>query len=109
MGKFKRFILNLQFIFKPRYWIMSHEYNSEWDKKLNYLLDNHIFHSSTDDGFTAKLGDKTLWVANYPYDCFIPYNAYSLRYRKSQMRASRLTILKAHKKYIKEISCYDTD
>ena len=39
MGKFQQFILNLQFIFKPRYWVMNYEYSPKWDKKLNKLLD----------------------------------------------------------------------
>ena len=106
MGKFRRFILNLQFIFKPHYWIMTQPYSRKWDYIFNSMLDEYKFETSRDGGYTAKLGDKLIWVSNYPYDTFTPYNR-GINGEKVEFRASRLTILKARKKYKKETDPYD--
>jgi hypothetical protein len=48
--------------------------------------------------FTADLGGLTLWVANYPYSSFMPYDKNGTDKRKSSVRASRLTIMRAKEK-----------
>ena len=100
MGKFKRFILNLQFIFKPRYWAMNFKYSSKWDKELNVLLDEHTFDESKDNGRTAFLGGTLIWISNHPYASFLPFFGIV----RGKFRPSRLTIKKAYKKFIKEIN-----
>lgn len=89
-----KFIKNIQFLFMPSYWIMNLSYSNVWDKKLNELLDKYEF---TDiDKFTAKLGNYEIWVANHPYNSFVPYDDLI----NGKYRASRLTILRARKKLI---------
>ena len=100
MGKFKRFILNLQFIFKPRYWVMNYEYSPKWDKELNKLLNEHTFDESKDNGYTAFLGGMYIWIANHPYASFMPYGT---KFKgKARFRPSRLTIQRAYKQYFNE-------
>ena len=101
MGKFKQFILNLQFIFKPRYWVMNYEYSPKWDKKLNELLDKHTFDKSTWDKYSVSIGDFTIWISldTYPYASFLPFFGNV----RGDFRPSRLTIRKAYKKLIKEV------
>ena len=100
MGKFKRFILNLQFIFKPRYWVMNYEYSPKWDKELNKLLNEHTFDESKDKGYTAFLGGMYIWIANHPYASFMPYDT---KFKgKARFRPSRLTIQRAYKQYFNE-------
>lgn len=76
----------------PNYWVMNDRYNEQWDKKLNELLDKYDF--TNIDWASADLGNNKIWVANYPYSCFIPYDFAN----KANIRASRLTILRAKKK-----------
>ncbi len=100
MGKFKRFILNLQFIFKPHYWVMNYEYSPKWDKELNKLLDEYTFAESKDSNHTAFLGRMYIWIENHPYASFMPY--YATFKGKAKFRASRLTIQRAYKRYIND-------
>lgn len=52
------------------------------------LLAQHKF-TDYDGGHTAKLGDFTLWVANYPYSAFMPWDMEGL---PEKCRARRSTI-----------------
>ena len=109
MDKIKKFLSNLRFLFVPSYWQMNNKYNREWDKELNDLLDGYVFHRSMDGGFTAVLGDKRLWIQNHPYGSFMPYYYSGLKACTANFRASRLTILRAYKQYIKETNPYDAN
>lgn len=91
----KKFLLNLNFIVNPNWWMMNNSYNETWDKKLNHLLDNHKL--EIDNYHTAELDGITIWIANYNY----PY-AYGVIWDSTfsknintlslQGRPSRLTI-----------------
>ena len=84
----RKFILNLQFVFKPSYWLMNNRHSKEVDKLMNHLLDNFEF---TDiKSCTAKLGDVTIWIENQPYSCMYPYIHGKIQFS----RPSRLTIKK---------------
>ena len=83
----KDFFRNLQFIFRPNFWLMNDPYDKDWDNEFNMLLDEHTF--SNIGEYTAKLGDTKIWISNYPFDCF--------RKRYVNKRPSRLTILRAKK------------
>lgn len=92
MKGLKTFILNLQFIFKPSYWLMNYPYSKEMDEFISKLLDNHDF---TDiSNFTAKLGGVVIWTANSPYASMTMYS--------SKVRPSRLTIQRGEKKLQKD-------
>jgi len=86
----KEFILSLQFLFKPSYWIMNNSYDSACDQIMIRLLDNYEFTRIT--RHTAFLGGHEIWIANHPYasmlPCAITQNA----------RPSRLTIQRGKKK-----------
>jgi|GEM_PF-2800259 hypothetical protein len=85
----KDFIKNLQFIFRPSFWLMLIPFNKQWDDKLNELLNNHKF--TNIDHHNADLGNARIWIENYPYCCFW------LRKGIQRYRPSRLTILRAKK------------
>jgi hypothetical protein len=98
MGKFNDFFSNLQFIFKPKFWHMNEHYCKEWDVELKRLMSEHNF---TDiENCTAKLDGRVIWVANYPYSSFMPYepNNKDLNKDKHKYRPSRLTIKRAMEK-----------
>lgn len=97
MKKIYRFILSLQFIFRPRYWNMLYPYSAEWDRKLNKLLDNHDFKDI--GAFRAMLGDSEIWISNHPYAAFTPYRDSD----KLELRPSRLTIKRARKKLLNDM------
>ena len=85
-------VLNLQFIFKPKYWFMNKMYDKKVDEIMNQLLDKYDFTNIT--GYTAFLGDNEIWIANAPYSCMYPYKfGYESRYIPS-----RLTIQKGLRK-----------
>lgn len=90
----KDFFRNLQFIFRPKFWLMNDPYDKDWDNEFNVLLDEHTF--SNIDEHTAKLGDTRIWIANYPFACFKKYENSRYLYNLGK-RPSRLTILRAKK------------
>jgi len=98
---------NLQFIFKPQYWLMNYPYNVEVDKIVNELLDNHEltnWHPEMDakefilllsiprfsQKCTAKLGKVTIWVENRPYASARLYGTQLENYRPSRLTIKRL-------------------
>ena len=87
----KEFILNLQFIFRPNFWFMNNEYNKVLDELFNVLLDKYDFKDV--NYHTARLGEYTIWIANYPYGSMVIDDILLYRYRPS-----RLTILRAKNK-----------
>ena len=82
----KKMLLNLQFIFRPSYWVMIEPYSKELDLLMNDLLDKYEFNNISP--FTARLGKIKIWIANQPYACMKPYD-YNFEYH---YRPSRLTI-----------------
>ena len=87
---------NLQFLFKPSYWLMNYSYNKEVDLLINELLDKYEFSNLDENGYTCQLGKATIWVSNIPYAAFTLYDT-PLEY----YRPSRLTIKKALDKFLK--------
>jgi hypothetical protein len=92
-GFMMNFIRNLQFIFKPHYWMMNNPYNEEWDKKLNQLMDKYPVEfgprNSIDGAIhTVSFDGNLVWVENYPYSFATPHS-YA---RDIDVRPSRLTI-----------------
>lgn len=79
---------NIQFIFKPSYWLMNYPYNKEVDKIINELLDKYEMTDYT--GVSVKLGKATIWVENRPYASIRLFGTELENYRPS-----RLTIQKA--------------
>lgn len=93
------FLKNLQFIFRPSFWIMLRPYCPAHDKLINKLMDEHEF--SEFNSFTAKLGKHEVWIANMPYATGL-----TMFYQSS--RPSRLTILRIRRKMsIEMVKNYD--
>lgn len=87
-----KFIKNLQFLFKPKFWILNNKYSEEWDVELNQSMLNNDFEKI--DEYYTKLGDgENIWIKNHPYGSFIKGDPVLGE------RPSRLTLLKAQKKY----------
>jgi hypothetical protein len=122
MKKIKNFFAHLQFIFKPRCWIMLGKYDKAWDKTLLQLAQEHDFVPVNVD-FEKKcawvsLGDAHMWVGNYPYSFFtleeireivnhVGYDNtyyYHPRNHDTQPRPSRLTIMRLHDKVVADLS-----
>lgn len=87
-------LLNLQFIFKPTYWLMNYPYNKEVDKIINELLDKYEMTDLDSNRATVKLGNATIWVENRPYASGRLYNTELACYRPS-----RLTIKKVLERF----------
>lgn len=97
-----KFLKNLQFIFRPDFWTMIAPYNKQWDKDLNYLIDNCMCeldqpNSLNGDYYILKFKPSTditigVWVKNYPYSYGKPHTPHERGYRPS-----KLTILKLRK------------
>jgi hypothetical protein len=92
---------NLQFIFKPQYWLMNYPYNVEVDKIVNELLDNHELSDLSPSQCTAKLGKATIWVENRPYASgrLCGTHARLCGTQLEHYRPSRLTIKRLLKKF----------
>ena len=80
----------------PSFWLMNDNYNHNWDKKLNSLLNSKDF--TNIDKHTATIGEYTVWISNYPYACFKCIGCGSSSYYSG--RPSRYTIYKAYKKLL---------
>ena len=93
------FIKSLQFIYKPRYWVMNHPYCPILDKKINVLLDQGVKFTNI-TGYAADLGDlKEIWLWGYPY-------AFGKIWNKYHYRPSRLTIKRMRQVLLQQIKGY---
>jgi hypothetical protein len=87
---------NLQFLFKPQYWLMNHEYNKEVDKIINDLIDRHelkfkqIPYIPYTSELVCMLGDAEIWVGNIPYGFGTLYGTELCNYRPSRLTIQRL-------------------
>jgi hypothetical protein len=85
---------NLQFIFRPNFWLRNYPTDERWDKEVRSLLDSG-FVPIANDCFSAQLGKYRIWIANYPYAFGSPTTAVGhgvdvLPSRKTQLRLYRL-------------------
>ena len=97
-----KFLLTLYFIINPRWWIMNDSYSPIWDKKINDLLDKYKFEPDGHKNITAKLGDLTIWLGNYPYAYGTLYNINNISYTftiSSGPRPSRYTIWRMKRRH----------
>lgn len=112
MKKIITFIKNLQFIFKPSYWIMDDNYDEAWDKKFQELADQHDFVPDNDGcekefgnkTYTALIGNYRVWVSNYPFAFFSLCGKADKSYESLSVRPSRLTIAKYYKKLVNDLA-----
>ena len=74
----------------PGCWLQLYPFSKDWDRWLNKKMESEDFSDITK--FTAKLGGVEIWVANHPYASLRPY--------KLEIRPSRATILRAHRKLV---------
>jgi hypothetical protein len=97
---------NLQFLFKPKYWLMNYEYNKEVDKIINDLLDKHELTFKTvpyvpyTSDFICMLGNAEIWVGNIPYAFGTLHETELENYRPSRLTIQRL--LKRYKQLKKQ-------
>ena len=66
---------------------MNEGYNAEWDKELNRLLKEHTF--TNIENCTANLGNRVIWISNFPCACFTPYEEGKVHYRTSRVTICR--------------------
>lgn len=93
----KELILNLQFLFRPKWWDMNGKFDKELDDFMNELMDNHKFKESPWPE-VALLGGVNIWIANHPYNSFMPEHLIW-----DKVRPSRLTILRGYNKLKSEV------
>lgn len=91
----KKLLLTFHFILNPKWWSMNYSFNKGHDILLNKLLDKYEFKEISQ--YTAKLGNYTIWISNYPYAVGID-NLYRVG------RPSRYTIYKMNKHLEKAIA-----
>lgn len=95
---------NIKFIVMPQYWIMNFTYSKVWDTKLNTLLKEHKFTEIT--GYTVKLDNELIWIANHPYASFTSepeYKCHGRPSRKTIYKAKRLLELDLAEQLIKDM------
>ena len=81
---------NLQFLFKPRYWLMNKPFNKEVDKIVTELLDKYELTNISFYGTTCNLGKATIWIENRPYASGTLYNTALENFRPSRLTIKRL-------------------
>lgn len=91
---FKDWKYKLKVVLTSSCWRQFLEYSDPWDRKLNQLFDNGSKFIKVDD-FRADFGDVRIWVANYPYETFVPNSG-------PRVRPKRSTILKLRDKLIED-------
>lgn len=84
---------------------MNNQYSEQWDREVNQLLDLYTF--TNVDSHTGELGNKSIWLANYPY-AYGGDNSKIFEYRPSRWTILRIkkrvkqdTLSKADKRDIK--------
>lgn len=127
MKKITDFCASLQFIFKPKYWVMLGKYDAELDRKIQQLAEQHDFvplnvTSLNKDVAWVSLGSMHLWVGNYPYSFLVPVEVdnqvnlndgntlYFFKHRDSdgRPRPSRLTIHRLYNKLVADLKKHNT-
>ena len=73
---------------------MSAEYSRAWE---DVLVANMHFKFEPLTKHTVRLGPLTIWISNYPYNCFTSYNLIDL-----EVRPSRKLIYQLREKLIHE-------
>lgn len=97
--KFLRLLGDCVRICMPDYWVLNSKYDETWNDVLNGLMKNFEFEAPTyPSDHTAMLGNGEIWVSNHPYASFTPHNNLS----NDDVRPSRLTIVRARRKYLKD-------
>jgi hypothetical protein len=85
----------------PSCWMLNYPFDARWDTLLKGALIEHSFRpvyyflSNEEDPHHVYLGPYKLWVTNHPYASFVPAKG-------PQVRASRITILEAHDKWVRD-------
>jgi len=90
----------------PQFWGMLYEYDDEYDKFINNLMQKHYFASvhyktnyTLSYGYTAFLDDTEIWICNYPFAFGVLHGDSKNRFARScTVRPSRLTILRMKRK-----------
>lgn len=86
------FLLWVQVLFSPRYWVQAYPTDMAWDNAVRRLLETESFEKISDR--KATLGPYRVWISHHPYASFSPENMNVL--------PTRRTRLLAHKKLIQE-------
>lgn len=87
-------------VFAYRYWVLSGEYNKEWDDRLNSLLKTESFTNVT--RYYANIGNFKVWFAHHPYASFQYDYSGDNPFIDSRLRPKRYTLYKANRKLIKD-------
>lgn len=100
--KIPKFILNIQFLFMPKYWTMLGYYDKHLDKWLSDAIKLNRFKILSQ--FEAEIGGKIFWIENYPYGSFTlsEKSFFDRTDPNEKARPSRLTIKRAWEKLQKE-------
>ena len=76
------------FLFRPQFWVMSHEYSPRWDAFLNEAMDNADPKDLAIGSCILKVRGVCVWIENYPYAYGTPFDCGVI------VRPSRRTILR---------------
>lgn len=102
MKKIKEIFLRFILRFNPKFWGLVYPYNEQWDKDLNFLMDNAEDISFDERNiidndhytiiFTINHFKVSVWIKNYPYGYGRPYlvNVYDCCYRPSKLTIKKL-------------------
>jgi len=69
----RRPILDTIIALMPWHWIQDTPYSKEWDRAINYLLDQGHKPKNI-DRHTADLGPFTIWISNFSFAFGRPYS-----------------------------------
>lgn len=83
----------LRVLATPSCWVQVNRYSRLWDSRLRKAAEQHKFTNVAE--FSARLGPYKLWIENYPYGSFRPYD-------RPDIRPRRITILRLGDKLIRE-------
>ena len=62
----KELLLDLQYIFRPRFWMQNHSTCKVWDKRLNKLMDEAKVVEKT-SSYSVTIDGVSIWTGNFPY------------------------------------------
>ena len=62
----KELLLDLQYIFRPSFWMQNGLTCKVWDKRLNKLMDEAKVVTRTSE-YSVSIDGVPIWTGNYPY------------------------------------------
>lgn len=62
--------VSLQILLNPKCWVLSNKYNRQWDKRLNFWIDNHVeikeYQHDPEAQYCIMINGRQVIISSFP-------------------------------------------